>query len=197
MNRRDIIKYAALATGAAISVPLMTSLLSGCQSDISEKAEDFIPQFFSKEEFALIKNLVDVILPRTDSPSATDVGVHRMIDHMVDKVYNKEDQASYKQGFTGLISQLTGTTGGATPDVNKFLKLGADKKLALLKKIDSSTAEALKDIRKAYLDLKQQTVAYYLSTEEISKNYLTYLPVPGKYEPCISVEAAGGKAWAI
>ena len=193
MNRREIIKYAALATGAAISTPLMTSLLSGCQTDIVANAEDYSPLSFSEEEFTLLKNLIDVILPKTDSPSASDVGVHKMIDHMVSKVYNKEDQTLYKQGFTKLINHLA----GENPDLIKLLKLGADKKLELLKKIDSSREEGLKDVRKAYLDLKQQTVAYYLSTEEIAKNYLTYLPVPGKYEPCISVEAAGGKAWAI
>jgi glucoside 3-dehydrogenase (cytochrome c) hitch-hiker subunit len=197
MNRREIIKYAALATGAAISTPLLTSLLSGCQTDIVDNAEDYSPLSFSKEEFALLKNLVDVILPKTDSPSATGVGVHRMIDHMVSKVYNKEDQTAYQERFKKLVSHLAGTSGEETPDLNKLLQLDPSQKLALLKKIDSSEEEALKDIRKAYLDLKQQTVAYYLTTEEIAKNYLTYLPVPGNYEPCISVEAAGGKAWAI
>ena len=49
----------------------------------------------------------------------------------------------------------------------------------------------------AYLNFKQQTVAYYLSTEEVATKFLTYLPVPGKYEACITVEEAGGKAWAL
>jgi len=34
-------------------------------------------------------------------------------------------------------------------------------------------------------------------TEEIATNYLNYLPVPGAYEGCITLESVGGKAWAI
>jgi len=49
----------------------------------------------------------------------------------------------------------------------------------------------------ALLDIKQQAVAYYLSTKEIATNYLNYLPIPGEYEPCISLESVNGKVWAI
>lgn len=37
MKRRAILKYTALATGAAESAPLLSSLLVGCQADITEE----------------------------------------------------------------------------------------------------------------------------------------------------------------
>ena len=197
MKRREVLKYTALITGAAISAPLMTSLLSGCKPEEVENAVKYTPQFFTEKEFSVVKNLVDIILPKTDSPSASEVGVHRMIDHMIGKVYKKEDQTSFKQGFTALINHLTNTPAEGKADLDQLVKLDANKKLALLKNLDNSDDELLKAVRDTYLDFKQQTVAYYLSTEEIGKNYLNYLPVPGKYEACISLEAAGGKAWAL
>ena len=45
-----------------------------------------------------------MILPKTDSPSATDVGVDKMIDQMVGTVYTGENQEAYRKGFDSLAS---------------------------------------------------------------------------------------------
>lgn len=192
MNRREILKLTALATGVAVSAPLLSTLLSGCQTPLPDKDADYKLAFFNKEEFSLVRDLVDTILPKTDSPAASDVGVHRMIDNMVGNVYEGDNQSNYKKGFTALYNHLSGKE-----VKNPFSKMEAKDKLAAIKGINDSSDEAMKDTKKALLDLRQQTVAYYLSTEEIAKNYLTYLPVPGEYQPCITLEEAGGKAWAI
>ena len=181
MKRRAILKYTALATGAAISAPLFSSLLVGCKSEITETGATDQLQFFNQEEFALVKELVDLILPKTDSPSASEVGVHQMIDRMVGTVYLEEDQASYRKGFEALAKYLKG---------KNFQQLAADKKLPLLQNPEGSEIT-----QKAILDLRQQTVAYYLSTEEVATNFLNYLPIPGAYDACIKLEAVDGKAW--
>jgi len=173
-------------TGAAVGAPLLSSLLVGCNSEITENNIGGQLQFFSPEEFALVKDLVDLILPKTDSPSASDAGVHHMIDTMVGTVYPESYKAAYKKGFTALTNALNEASGG-----KNFRQLEPDQQLELLKQLDGSN-----DSRKAFLDLKQQTVAYYLSTEEIATNYLNYLPIPGAYNACITLEETGGKAWA-
>lgn len=182
MKRREIIRYTALASGAVLSAPLMSVLLSGCKTDaVVADATDL--KLFSAEEFSKLKTLVDVILPKTDSPAASEVGVHTMIDHMVGSVFNDEDKKSFKSKYDGLVGFL---------DSKSFSELSNDDKLTALQEANKNVAA--KDGLQA---LKQQTVAYYLSSEEIAKNYLNYLPVPGAWVPCISLEEAGGKKWAI
>jgi len=194
MKRRKIIKLAALATGAALSAPLLSSLLSGCQSEAIDQADiNYKLQFLNKDEFALVRKLSNIILPKTDSPSASDVGVHRMIDHMVATVYKKEDKEGYQKRFASLVAYLN-------PDpekVNSFLDLEEKEQLEMIQKLSDAKEDNLKDAQEAFLDLRQQSIAYYLSSEEIGKKYLKYLPVPGEYQPCISLEEAGGKAWAL
>jgi len=183
MKRREILRYTALATGAAISASLLSSLLVGCQSEVvpATTAEELA--FFSGTEFELVKTIADIILPKTDSPSATDVGVHDMIDQMVGKVYSEKEKTAYKTAFTALTKLVGKATGN---DLSTLVNQLNSK--------DQSTPEAA---RKGFTALKQQTIAYYLSSKEIGMNYLSYLPVPGDYEACISVEEAGGKAWAL
>ncbi len=180
MKRRDILKYTAFATGAAISAPLLSSLLVGCQSEVATNSTVEGLAFFNSAEFELVKKIADIILPKTDSPSATEVGVHNMIDHMVGNVYSEKERTNYKTGFAALTKTLTGNDLLAT--------------ITQLNIKDETLPEAA---RKGFTNLKQQTIAYYLSSKEIGMNYLSYLPVPGEYEACITVEEAGGKAWTM
>ncbi|MBI1226643.1 MAG: hypothetical protein GC192_15525 [Bacteroidetes bacterium] len=190
MNRREILKYAALATGAAVSGTLTSIILSGCGSDAAEKAmaDGYQPKYFSENEISNLRSLVDVILPKTDSPSASEVGVHRIMDSMVGEVYTADRQAEFRKGYTALMEHLNKTS---------FFNKKTEEQVQILQTLEGSKDEATKLVRDAYLDMKQQSIAYYLSNEEIGEKYLSYLPVPGKYEACITVEEAGGKLWAI
>lgn len=188
MERREVLKYTVLLTGAAISTPLLSSLLTACKSD-TKAPDNYRQKFFNDQDFALVRDLIDTILPETDSPSATQVGVHKTIDTMVGQVYKAGEKEDYKTQFNSLSNYLR--------EQNGFRSLSGSEKLDVLKTLESSKEDALKDTRSAYLNLKQQTIAYYLSTEEIGKNYLNYLPIPGKYKACISLEEVNGKAWAL
>lgn len=188
MKRRQIIKYTSLATGAALSAPLMSVLLSGCKTDEVVEAATSGLSLFSSEENTALKAIVDVILPKTDSPSASEMGVHTMIDHMLGKVYPKEQREAFKPKFESLLNHLKDSD---------FFNSENEAQLKLLTDISSSDDTSLEAAKEGLLDLKQQTIAYYLSSEEVAKNYLNYLPVPGAYEPCVSLESVGNKKWAI
>lgn len=183
MNRRAILRYAAYATGAVIAAPLMGTFLSSCQQEI--QSADVV-LFFKPKELTFVKNLIDTILPKTDSPSASEVGVHDLIDSMVGTVYQAADQESYRTGFESLQKHLEG---------QQFSTVDAAAQLAILQQLEDPKAD--ETVRGAYLHLKQQTITYYLSTEAIGTKFLNYLPVPGAYEPCIKLADVDGKAWAI
>ncbi len=180
MKRRELIKLVTLSTGAVLSAPLLSSLLTSCKEVPKITDSDYVLQFFDAENFELLRTLIDTILPKTESPSATEVGVHKIIDTMVGTVYKPSDRSNYKQKFSALKTYLNSNSGN---------------QLDAIKNLVASTNEGDKEAKNALLDLKQQTISYYLSTEEIGKNYLNYLPTPGDYEPCISLEEAGGKLW--
>ena len=191
MKRRDILKYTALMTSAAISAPLLLSL-EGCKTDPKALSTNTKPIFFDDESMKLVKSIIDTILPKTDSPSASDVGVHYTIDQMVGSVYKEEDKNSYGSKFKTLTTYLQKEAGE-----KNFHQLDEENRLSILRALSNSNSDTTSDAKSGYLDLKQQTIAYYLNTEEIATNYLNYLPVPGPYEGCITLDSVGGKAWAI
>lgn len=187
MNRREILKYTALATGGALGAPLISSMLSACSSPppaVVSGTESL--NFFTTEEFNLVKELADTLLPATDSPSASAVQTHYMIDHMVGNVYDEEAKQKYREGFDALKTVLLAN--------GDFTSLDSTERIQALLSLENSR-NSLAGAN--YLHLKQQTITYYLSSEEIGKNFLNYLPVPGEYVGCISLEEAGGRAWTL
>jgi len=191
MERRDILRYTALATGAALSAPLIATIVSGCKAEGARVTQSGLG-FFNNKEFAMVKHLIDVILPKTDSPAASDVGVHTMIDHMVSVAYDDESKKKYSKEFSALLRYLNKKS-----DDEDFTTLNSEDQLKILQQLELSNDAMNSDAKKGIVSLKQQAIAYYLSSEEIGTNYLNYLPVPGAYQGCISLAEAGGKAWAL
>lgn len=191
MNRRNVIKYTALITGASLSVPLAVSLLPGCIPDPQAHTGSTTLHFFTEREFRLLQVIADTILPGTDSPSASEMNVHMTIDSMVGTVYAVRDRKAYRNRFTALAGFLNGDKR------NGFLKLEEAKRLERLELLEKASPEPSALVKDAYREVKQQVIAYYLSSERIGKEFLNYLPIPGPYEACISLESAGGKAWSL
>jgi hypothetical protein len=189
MNRREVLTYISYATGAAVSIPLVTTLLSGCKTDTAGTVANYKPVFFNKKQFTNLEKLVDIILPKTDTPAASEVGVHRMIDAMTE-CYEADEKTKYKTNFEALVSYLKDKAGD-----KEFVDIPQEERITILKTLDSPENDNL--AKTGYLELKQQTIAYYLNTEEIATTYLNYLPVPGDYEGCIDLSEVNGKAWAL
>jgi hypothetical protein len=188
MKRRELLKYTALASGTAVFAPLASSILAGCGRKPVEDALNYQPEVFTTDQFKMVADMSDVILPRTDSPGASDVGVPETIDSIVANVYEKADQEAYKAGMTSLAKFL---------EESGYSEMSPEEKLSFLRDFETGNMNGPEGVVGAYMHLKQQIIAFYLSSEAIAENQLNYLPVPGDYQPCISLEEAGGKAWAI
>ena len=52
------------------------------------------------ERSALVASLADAIIPRTDTPSATDVNVTAFIDVIVAEYYGDEERTAFLAGST-------------------------------------------------------------------------------------------------
>ncbi len=71
MKRRDVLKNIGFTAGFFVVTPSIISLLQSCTSDV----KTWTPEFLSPEQGIVLANLVDIILPKTDIPSATEMNV--------------------------------------------------------------------------------------------------------------------------
>ena len=100
MDRRKALKNMGVALGYTVATPTLLSIMQSCKS---EPSFDWQPDFFSLEEGRALTQLVDIILPKTDTPSASDVQVHLFIDRFAAEVMTSEQQSFWKMVTKGFI----------------------------------------------------------------------------------------------
>ena len=197
MKRRDALKGLGLSLGYVIATPTVISMLQSCKTE----ANKWMPVFFTVDEGHVIKNLIDLILPKSElTPGALEVNVPEFLDLYAFKVYSEEQQNRFKKGLQEIINELLGSN-------RKVSKITADDYDALLSKYlkaDKETQDSFnnsekeKTVFEALINLRNTSVWAYKTSELIGETVLAYAPIPGKQQGCISLEeATNGKAWSL
>lgn len=192
MNRRDILKYTSLTFGVVATGGAMSALLSGCKV---ESKVNFTPKFLSLDDFQTLSSAVDIIFPKTSTPSASEVGVPEFIDGMLTNVADLEAKEKFKAGMLKFNETVQAEHGKAYKDLDEKTKL------AFLTKVDAAAFNEDKNKDNILADfwkgIKGDTYFGYFSSEQVAKEVLVYSPVPGTYEGCVDLAATtGGKTWA-
>ena len=108
MDRRKALKNMGLAMGYSVATPTLISLMQSCKSEV---ALEWTPDFFTQDEGAALTKLVDIILPKTDTPSASEVQVHVFIDRFADQVMAKEEQDFTKMSMGRFLNTALQNSG--------------------------------------------------------------------------------------
>ncbi|MFM8743298.1 MAG: gluconate 2-dehydrogenase subunit 3 family protein [Cytophagales bacterium] len=192
IDRREALRKTALLMGAAVSASAMAGLLNGCKAkpDLNYK-----PVFFNEDQARVISELAGVILPKTDTPGAKEVGVPNFIDQMLRECYKKEDQDRFLTGLATFDEDANKAHG------DNFIYLKPEDQLAFVKKYNEDSVKASREDWKApkpfFLMAKELTLLGYFNTEVGATQVLQYEAVPGAYKGCIPLKEAGqGKTWA-
>src|SRR5947207_16005000 len=99
LTRRELIKLGATA---AIATSLM-----GLEPGLLLAAQGKAPLFFTKEEFALVDELTEMIIPKDDhSPGAKAALVAGYIDFRLSESFDEQPKTMWRDGLK-LIDQLS------------------------------------------------------------------------------------------
>lgn len=216
MERRVALKNMGMAMGLTVATPALLSILQSCQR---EAALTWTPKFFSPEQGAVLIRLVDLIIPKTDTPSASEVQVHAFIDSYVHEVSEPSEQALMRMAFTAFINKALADSGKSeAPDLSAedlepvlaeaLAKREAEEEARIFSEITSyqqaveaGQEKTLDEAISRYMfanNLRGAVIWAYKSSEYVGEEVLAYLPVPGGYTPCGDLnELTGGKAWSL
>ena len=191
MDRRKALRSIGTGIGAIAVTPSVVSLFQSCQS-----VATYTPVFISENDFKIVSNLMEMIIPKTDIPGAIELKLPEFVDAYIDAVWDEKRKTDFKEAWTAFISSSNKAAGKenagdlSTADwdaqLAKYLKPGndvpADEILA------SQFANQLRSI----------TVNAFKTNEFIGEEVLAYAPIPGEQKGCVDlIEATGGKAWSL
>ena len=210
MNRRELLKMIAVATGSAMIGGEF--LLSGCKSETKSA-----PLAFTDENIAFLDEVAETIIPQTSTPGAKAAGVGRFMTVMVNDAYTKEDQEVFHKGMDILDNECKKMHNvpfmKATPDQRKRLLVAVDKetKEYVKKQADQLNAQKQKEKQGQerntndfktqtlpnhyFQQLKQLAIFGYFTSQPGRTEALRYTPVPGKFQGVIDYKP-GEKAFA-
>lgn len=215
MDRRKALKNMSLAMGYTVATPTLVSIMQSCKG---EPVMEWTPDFFTKDQGSIVTKLVDIILPKTDTPSASEVQVNIFIDRFINEVADKDEQRFIKMITGRFIEKAINDSGKqkATDLSIEALEKTLASVLKISKEEETKNAEAVETYKmsmvagkEAILDegaaihafatnLRNMTIMGYKTSKYVGEKVLNYLPVPGMYVACGDIqELSGGKAWSL
>ena len=109
MQRRDFLR----AFGASAAVALLPNDALAAWTRVAAGAAP--ADGLTAAQLALIGSIADTILPRTDSPSATDVGVPAFINVIVSENYTETSASRSSTGLDAIDTHMKAQSARSTP----------------------------------------------------------------------------------
>jgi hypothetical protein len=204
MERRELLKLIALATGSVVIGGEF--LLSGCQANKPAGA------LFSDDDILFLDEVGETIIPATSTPGAKAAEIGKFIKIMVTDCYTEPQQKTFVEGIAKLDEACNKmyNTGfmKATPEQRKTFLTALDKEAKAYEKEKGAKekelhAKANREHDKSFVFppnhyftmMKQLTLLGFFTSKTGATQTLRYAAVPGKWEACIPYKK-GDKVWA-
>ena len=188
-DRRIFMTKMAGLFGAATA----TTILSGCNITSAKQFADQRPHppsdntLFSKHEMTLLYAICDTILPRTDTPSATELDCHNFVQYQLTQCHTQQQQ----QDCIAVINKIERIA--SQNKGNSFALLSIEQQQQLLVNVEKADSFNDQDKNQFHF-LKALIVFGYFTTEIGATQALSYQAVPGGFKGSIPADKKT-KSW--
>ena len=180
VQRRELLRRAAWLLGGAISAPATLAILQGCSARESADEPSVVAlKALSAAQLAVVAEIAEIIIPRTDSGGAKDAGVPLFIDATLAAVYPQKDQERFKTGL-GEFESMAQASG------KPFLEREPAERVNFVKQwLVVELSKEHGDDKPFILMARELTLlGYFTSKVGIDAN-MEYVPVPTAFHGCV------------
>lgn len=178
MDRRELLKMVALATGGVVIGGEF--FLAGCKN----KDAGITGMAFSTEDIAFLDEVAETILPKTTTAGAKEAEVGKFMTIMVNDCYEEADQRIFHEGMKKLDVACNKMHG------HNFMKAEAVHRKELLTSLDKEAKDYMKNKKKEdpnhyFSMMKQLTLLGYFTSKPGLEQNFNYKQVPGKFDGAV------------
>jgi hypothetical protein len=169
MERRELLR--TLASAAALTALSPNQTLAP-----APRVARGIPQSneLTTAHLALVRPIADTIIPRTSTPGANDVGVHKFVDVIVNEYLTDEERVAALAGLDAIDARARTESNVA------FAELSGEKRSAMIDTFEKGDRSA--EPSRTYWRLKGLVVHGYFTSERVMRDVLKVNVMPGKFE---------------
>jgi hypothetical protein len=189
MQRRDLLRL--LATGAALQLApdKMFALMREARALLSPQGA---LRTLDAHQEAMLRTMTELIIPRTETPGATDVGTTAFIDLILTEWSDDAERSSFLDGLAGVDSRTQNLFGKA------FLDCSSAQQSQVLVALGEEMLEKTNDVAPRrrrrgvggtgdadfYSMLRRLTLVAYFTSEAGATQELHFEIIPEKHEGC-------------
>lgn len=186
MRRREVLQILATGTALQLAPSKLLMFLREARALIDTSSL----RTLNAHQDATVKALAEMIIPRTDTPGATDVGASAFIDLMLTEWYDDEDRNRFLKGLADVDSQARALIG------KDFVDCAAAQQADMLRVLGEKMIEEAGEQARVehefpsdasfYPMLRRLTLTAYYTSEAGATDELYFEMIPGRFIGCQS-----------
>jgi hypothetical protein len=195
MERREALRLLATGTALQLAPRNFLAVLREARKLLDTQAA---PRTLNAQQFVTVKTIADLILPRTDTPGATDVGVTEFIDLMLTEWYDDRDRSRFLHGLadvdvrTQALFSKNFTEASSAQQAEILVALGGRM---------AGNAGRMRDPREDsdslpdadfYRMLRRLTLTAYYTSEAGATQELHFEIIPDSHDQCVTLPTTKG-----
>jgi hypothetical protein len=195
MDRREALQR--LATGIALQLasPNLLAVVRELHSQIgTQKAL----RTLNSHQNATVTAIAELIIPRTETPGAADIGVNRFIDLILTEWYTEEERNRFLNGLADVDARTQASFG------KSFTECSAVQQSEIMMALGEQMTEESNGVRfgRRYRGaqpkpdknfcymIRSLTVTAYCTSEEGATKELGFEVIPARYDGCPGAQGA-------
>ncbi|HME34350.1 MAG TPA: gluconate 2-dehydrogenase subunit 3 family protein [Candidatus Sulfotelmatobacter sp.] len=195
MERREALRLLATGTALQLAPRNLLTVLRGARRLLDTPAS---PRTLNAHQFATVRIMAELILPRTETPGATDVGASEFIDLLLTEWYDERDRTRFLNGLADVDTRVTALFGKNFVDSSPAQQ--ADILTALGEKMiedrdrgrDQPPTSDTQPDSNFYSMLRELTLNAYYTSEAGATQELHFEVIPDSHEECAPMPSAKG-----
>jgi gluconate 2-dehydrogenase gamma chain len=174
INRRAMVLGVVVLLGGAAALTRFTRKPVGASTPAGPA--------LSAEQFSLLEQIVDVLIPATDTPGALAAGVPAFIHEMLEQWASPASRADIARVLEGIERHAWAKYGAA------FVELQPGRRHDLVRSFDE---ENMSRQDPAYTKFKYLVLVGYYQSEAGATQELRYELIPGTWRACVPLAEIG------
>jgi len=180
MQRRDLLRALGGATAAALlpldAVAAWSRVAAGVR----------VTEGLSDQQLALVGAIGDTLLPRTDTPSASDVGVPAFVNVIVGENYTDDQRTTFLAGLDAFDANAKADAGSS------FAELSPTTRGSFIETLEMAPRNA--EPARSYWRLKGLIIHGYFTSERVMKDVLHTEIMPGHFDGAAPMNTPASKS---
>jgi hypothetical protein len=196
LDRREVLKLLVVSTALPAFPP---PLLAACRKIHASLGSSPALKILAPHQNATVVAMVDLIIPRTETPGAKDTRVNEFIDLILADWYSAEDRSRFLAGLADVDTRTQKLFG------KNFADASVEQQSEILRLLGEGLDEAVNALANAprdyrgsqplpwnhfYLMFRQLTLTGYFTSEVGFTQELHDEIIPGRFDGCVPVPAA-------